>query len=381
MSAPMHTEHSTSGYGFALSEQEVFGLLEDKSPATLVSVTGKIAGAYGLNGLKSKDNKAAEQVFRLLMRETELQVRQTLAEHIKGSTLIPRDIVLTLAHDVASVSLPVLQYSEVLSDGDLLELISNTKDVNRYLAISRRVVVSETISNVLLDKDNDDVTIALVDNNGADISEEKMVGIIANHTHNAQLMKTLSARAHLPAGIAEKLIHVVSTSVGQSLKQKYQLASKDIDIEVDKARESETLKLIRMSDSLQEIDKLVNQLMAFNRLTPSLILSSLCQGNFLFFETSLARLSSIPVANARTLIKDRGDLGFRAIYNKSGLPETLFPAVRLLLRVVHKLDEEGLKPASSRYSNRLVEDILRQSSETPVGNLSYIVALIRRAAA
>jgi uncharacterized protein (DUF2336 family) len=300
--------------------------------------------------------------------------------NIKNSNIIPKDIILTLAHDVAEVSLPVLQYSHVLTDHDLLELIQGSKDVNRFIAISKRPQVSEIISEKLIAKSIDDVTASLIGNTGAIISEEQLVSIIANESGNADLMKVLSNRPQLPVSVAEKLIHIVSANMGETLKQKYQLPSKEIEIEVDKTRESETLKLIRACDTLEEIDRLINQLMAFNRLTPSLILSSLCQGSFLFFETSLARLSSIPVANARTLIKDRGDLGFRAIYNKSGLPEKLVPAVRLLLRVVHKLDEEGQKTNSARYANRLIEDILQQSEQTPVDNLSYIIALVRRSA-
>ena len=380
MPAQTHTETASTGYGFALSQKEVLGLLEDKTPATLVSVTGKIAGAYSKSKLKTQDSLAAEQVFRLLLRETETNVRQTLAEHIKTSITVPRDILMRLAQDVAEVSLPVLQYSEVLTDKDLLDLIGNTQDVNRYLAISKRVVVSETVSGRLLDKIIPEVTTSLLHNNGADISEPHMLSIIAEHSDNSALMKTLSNRPHLPVNIVEKMLHVVSIHMGETLKQKYPLPSKDIELEIDKTRESETLKLIRMSESLEEIDKLVNQLIAFNRLTPSLILSGLCQGNFLFFETSLARLSNIPVANARTLIKDRGDLGFRAIYNKSGLPESLFPAVRVLLKVIHKLDEKGEKPTSARYANHVIEDILQQSASQPIDNLSYIVALVRRAA-
>ena len=193
------------------------------------------------------------------------------------------------------------------------------------------------------------------------------------------MMQALSNRPFLPLAVAEKLTHVVAGGIGEVLKQKYSLG-KDMDIEIDKARESETLKLLRFDSSPQEIDRLISQLIAYNRLSPALILSSLCQGNFQFFETALARLSGIPVANARTLIRDRGDLGFRGIYNKSGLPESLFHAVRLLLKVVHALDEEGEKPSQSRYAARVIERILAQSETgQPVENLAYIVALVRRA--
>jgi uncharacterized protein (DUF2336 family) len=367
--------------GLQLSPEEVRSLLEDKSPTVLVVITGKLAHAYSRQLLDSKDMQAAEQIFRLLLRETETEVRLAMADHIKHSTTIPRDIIMTLAKDVAEVSLPILESSEVLSDDDLLELIRATKDVKRYLAISRRSKVSGQVSGALLGQKNAEVTASLLDNEGALITESRLAVIIAESPGNSTLMEAMSRRQKLPLTIAEKLIHVVSAGIGETLRGKYQIPAKEIDTQVEKVRENETLKLVRLTATQEAIDQLVSQLIAFGRLSPSLILSSLCQGNFQFFETSLARLAGVPVANARTLIKDRGELGFRAIYNKSGLSESLFPAVQLLLKVVHELDEQGIRPSgNANYGSRVVETILQQAENATVENLSYIVALVRQTA-
>jgi len=363
-----------------LTPEEVNRLLDDKTSAARIDITEKIAGAYGSNQLNEKEKQAAEQVFRLLVRDAEVRVRSALAQHIKSSEHIPHDIVMPLARDVAEVSLPVLQYSQVLNDDDLLDLIGNTHEISRYLAISKRKQVSDVVTGTLLDKGSDAVAAALVENDGAQISETGLGKIIDNYRDNEILMKAVADRPRLPVAAAEKLIHVVSSSLAETLKQKYKMPTADIQKEVDKTRESETLKLIRQSQSQEDIDKLINQLQAFGRLNPSLILSALCQGDFAFFESSLAKLSNIPVNNARTLITDRGELGFRAIYNKSGLPDAMFPAVKLLLKVMRELDGEGEKPGSSRYANRVVERLLQNAEETPVDNLSYIIALVRRIA-
>ena len=197
-------------------------------------------------------------------------------------------------------------------------------------------------------------------------------------------METIALYPTLPVSVADKLINLVSSNISETLKVKYQLVSQpiqeNIQKEVEKTRESETLGLVRAARSHTDVDKLIGQLQDGDRLTPSMILSALCQGNFDFFESSLAKLSNIPVENARTLIADRGDLGFRALYNKSGLPEAMFPAVKLLLKIVRELDSDGEQVSSSHYSNRVVERILQYSEETPVDNLSYIIALIRRVA-
>lgn len=380
MPARISTDPVSPASTLSLTEEDVQRLLEDKSTSTLIDLTGKIAGAYSKQNLNTRENMAAEQIFRLLLRDTEVRVRVALAEQVKNSSVLPKDIVLSLAHDVQEVALPILQYSEVLDDNDLVELISSTEEIERYLAISNRDQVSGVVSDTLLAKNNDEVAAALVNNSGAEISEPNLHQMITRYADNPDMVNAIGTRPRLPIAVAEKLITVVSSSLAETLREKYRLPARDIEKEVDRTRESETLKLVHMARSQEEIDRLVHQLHSFGRLTPSIILTALCQGKFEFFEVSLARLSGIPTSNARTLISDRGELGFRAIYNKSGLPETMFPAVRLLLKTIHDLNREGEKPGTSRYTNRAVELLLQYSTMVPVENLSYIIALVRRSA-
>jgi uncharacterized protein (DUF2336 family) len=367
--------------GFALSNDDVLRLLEDRSPETLVEVTGKIAGAYSRAPMNPRESEAAEQIFRLLLRDTEISVRAGLSEHVKASKHLPRDIVMTLARDVEQVALPVLQHSEALTESDLIELVNATETPARHLAIARRDHVPAGVSSTLVTRGNEEVAETLVDNAGADMTEDTMSRIVERFPENKPMMSALVSRPLLPATVAEKLIAHVSDSLAKTLKDKHHLADHDIEQEVERTREGETLKLLRNMRDAAEIDRLVAQLIGFHRLTPSIILSALCQGNFLFFETALARLSHIAVSNAHALITDKGDLGFRALYNKSGLPEAMFPAVRTLLQSVRQLESEGERPGqSSRYANRLAERILHAAETSPVENLSYILALVRRTA-
>ncbi len=287
---------------------------------------------------------------------------------------------MALAHDVEEVALPILQYSEVLTDEDLLDLVNNTREITRYLAISKREQVSTLLADTLLEKGDNQVAATLVENKGADLSEAGINMIVEVYGNDQAMMEAVSVRPHLPVRAVEKLVRVVSSSIAETLKHKYHTPTAQIEKEVEKTREGESLSLIRLARSQADIDKLVGQLQVFNRLTPSIILSALCQGNFGFFETSLARLSGIAVSNARTLIADRGDLGFRAIYNKSGLPDAMFPAVKLLLRVVRELETSDEKPGTARFANRVVERVLQYAEAESVDNLSYIIALIRRVA-
>ena len=55
-----------------------------------------------------------------------MRVRAILAEEIKYLNCIPKDIALHLARDVESiVATPILEYSPLLSDADLIEIIAS----------------------------------------------------------------------------------------------------------------------------------------------------------------------------------------------------------------------------------------------------------------
>lgn len=381
---PLYTETMTIlsklNSQLTLTEEDVRRLLEDKSSHSRTEISAKIASSYGREVLNEKERQIAEQIFRLLLRDTEIKVRSSLADNLKESTIIPRDIVMSMAYDVQEVSLPILEYSQVLDDSDLLDIIHATQENSRYLAISRRTNVSEVISGTLVNKGDDEVVGSLLNNSGAAISENIFTKIIDVHKENTLMIEAMTSRVHLPISVVEKLVNMVSSNIADSLKKKYKLPDESIQKEVEKNRESETLNLVRSARSHDDVGELINHLNDAGRLTPSMILSALCQGNFDFFESSLALLSNIQVENARKLIVDRGELGFRAIYNKSGLPDTMFPAVKLLLKIVRELDAEGEKSGSSHYSNRIVERILQYSEGGSIENLSYIIALVRRVA-
>ena len=107
----------------------------------------------------------AEDIFRIMGKDTEVRVREALSQNLKENPNVPHDIAVSLAKDVDSVSLPVLQFSEVLSDADLIEIV-RSQDPAKPVAIAQRSSVSEFVSSVLVDTENSDVVMSLVSNEG-----------------------------------------------------------------------------------------------------------------------------------------------------------------------------------------------------------------------
>lgn len=361
-----------------LSEQDIERLLHEQASNIRVDLVEKIAESHLARKYSLHDFVIAEQVMRILVKDTETSVREALANRLKDNPYIPGDIIIALSHDIDTVSMPVLENSPLLSDNDLISIINSCKNSKKQSAIALRKPLSKEVSVALVSTRNSDVVSSLTKNHEADISPDTYNEILRDHSKNPDIIKAVSERPNLPVTIVEKVITMVSESLAKNIKAKYDIEPSIISLEADKTREVATLMLIDGRAEKYEIEKLVDQLQAFGRLTPSIILTSLCRGNLYFFETSLARLSSIPIRNAQLLIHDKGGLGFKALYSKASLPDKFFAACKVLLEVVADIRRTENTLTGSNYSNTVIHNLLAKTAGRNIDNLSYIIALIRQ---
>ncbi len=362
----------------ALTRADVDRLLHDNSPSVRIDIIRKVSGLYSPADLNESEQLLAEQIFRLLVRDSAVKIRESLAESLKDNPHIPKDIILALANDVEGVATPVISMSEVLSDDDVMNIIHHTKDVWRYLAVSKRAVVSEKVSGALVDTQHQEVINALLDNKGALFTDESYDKIADMAQDNEDMAEKLAKRPSLPVAVVEKLMNAVSEEIASKLEVTYRIDREQIVSQAHHALEQTTLELIAIRNDREQTQQLVRQLYDSDRLTASLIINALCHGNLDFFELSLATLAQIPADNAHILILDRGKLGFRAIYDKSGLPMTMMDAVRLLLTAVRRTIADGVIPGSMGFPNYVINHMTALASENPVENFSYMLALIRQ---
>src|SRR5579864_7979975 len=132
-----------------LTKSDVERLLADPSPETRADMAAKVAREFRRGRLTGEERRIAEEIVRIMAQDAALRVRQALAEHLKESNSLPPDVARLLAADVEPVALPVLQYSTVLTDEDLLELVKGANS-QRLTAIARRRTLSEPISDAVV---------------------------------------------------------------------------------------------------------------------------------------------------------------------------------------------------------------------------------------
>lgn len=369
-----------SGNNTKLTDDDIRNLV--KSPLDKrLDITQKIGKHYVAGGLDEEQKAVAEKIFRMLLRDTEVEVRKSLAESLKLSSTIPSDVILALAKDINSISIPVLQFSEVLLDEDLISIIESTDDVVKQESIAKRKSVSENVSNVLIETGNENVVGSLLHNEGAKVSEYGYNKIVEDFSDKEQLLESMIQRGKIPVRIMETLAEKVSAEIYRTLMDKYKASLMQLDQAVIKSKEVVAMKVIGMQSTEQEYYRFC-QLMTKLHIPDNLMpISALCVGNFDLFEVCIARATKVPVLNVRALLKDAGNKGFKALYQRAGLPENLYDATEILVDVLRDLHEDlkgnGIS-LSKKVAHRIIGNMtMRAAEKGEIENLDYIITLIR----
>ena len=116
------------------------------------------------------------QALDILSRDQVSRVRRILAEEIKSCATAPKDVIMRLAGDeMDEVAVPVLEYSPLLSDHDLIELIAaGIAGGGRLEAVARRDGLSAELADEIAASLEIPAVAALLRNKSASIRESTL---------------------------------------------------------------------------------------------------------------------------------------------------------------------------------------------------------------
>ena len=362
-----------------LTHADVMKLLSDPSPDTRADMAAKVAREFRRGSLTGEERRIAEGIVRAMARDAVLRVRQALAEHLKESNSLPADVARLLANDVEAVAVPVLQYSTVLTDDDLLALVKSANS-QKLTAIARRRTLSEPVSDAVVRTDDPAAITALVGNEGARIAEPSLQTVLTRHGSRPEVGETLARRSKLPISILEGLVSAASDRLREVLIARHDLPERLASTLVFQARERATVQLISPQSPVSEALELVAHLKKAGRLTPSIVLRALCLGDLTFVEAAFATMARIPVHNARLMIHDAGPLGFKSLYDHVAMPRSLFRAFRIALDVARDTPLDGGEHDRERRERRMIERILTQFEDIGADNLDFLLSKLQERA-
>lgn len=342
-----------------LTEADVARLMTDPTAQTRVELATKVSQQFQSSRLSDNERRIAEEILHTMARDAVVSVRQALSENLKHASNLPRDLALTLARDVELVAVPLVQATKSLTEEDLLELVRGGSEA-KQVAVARRDRVPVRVADAIAEIGVEKAVAALVANPGADLQEASLNRVLDRFGTSTLVQEPMAHRAKLPLTVAERLVALVSEELQDYLVSHHELPQSLASDLILKSRERATAQLFTQGDSLAEIERLVLQLAHSGRLTPSLVVRTLCMGDIPFFEVAMAQLARIPLENARILIHDGGPLGLKSLYERARMPGALFPAVRAGVGVAQETHYDGGDHDRERHRRRTIERLLTQ---------------------
>jgi uncharacterized protein (DUF2336 family) len=353
-----------------LSAQDVAALLNDVASQEVAAA--RLGATVAGENLSPAERVVAEQVMRGMLANAAVKVRHALADALKDSPNLPHDVALALANDVESVAIPVLQFSSVLSEADLIDIVRSGAP-SKQVAIAGRAEVSNAVAGELLNTGNNAAVAKLVGNPGAALDEAQLDLAATRFGSDPRVTETLNSRPGLPLSVAERLVAFTAETLRTYIASRTDLPESVISQLVLRTRETATVDLRAAHFPAEEAIELVKHLHSVKRLTPSLILRAVCVGDISFFEAAMAQLANVAIHNARLLIHDAGPLGFKSLYDRTSLPPGFLQAFKVAVQVARETSMDGLAYDRERYRRQMIERILTQFEDLGADDLDYLL--------
>lgn len=360
-----------------LTGETVNRLLSDPSPQMRAETAAEVARTLSGEGLSQAERRMAGDILDLLARDLEVAVRQSVAEHAKSCPFLPPAVARRLAEDIESIALPVIRYSSVLSDDDLIAVIQSGSSPKHRAAASRDVV-SSRVCEALIEFGDDGTVKTLLANAGARIAEPGYDKVITDRGADQEIQQLLVGRALLPMSITERLIGIIAEDLRRELISRQELPPEIAEELARQGQERTLAQASKAEDRSVEVRELAKRLHAKDKLTPSLMLRSLCLGDLRFFETALALRSGIPIASARLILQDGGGPGFQRLYRKASLPAELSRAFIIAVELVQEVGWAKAQTWRADYSHIMLARLASEIETSLGSDMEAVIASVGR---
>lgn len=310
-------------------------LVRDPDEAVRADLARKVAALLP-NLTADEQSQARERVIDMvtaLARDTAVRVRQVVAETLKDVADAPPELIRQLAEDIELVvAEPVLRWSPLLSDDDLLEIIGGKPIPGAVAAIAQRAGVGSVVADAIVAADDEAAVAALLANPSAQIREETLDLIVERAPARPSWHPGLVSRPVLPARLAKRIASFVAAALLRQLEQRT-----DLDPDTRAAVSAEVGR--RLGDGAvaeeepagETADEIVARMKAEGRLDEDAVFEAMGEGKRAVVKAALAALSGIGDVAVDKIISSHSPKGIVALVWKAGLSPRLASQIQLRL--------------------------------------------------
>ncbi len=312
---------------------------------------------FGSSARTATEDTLYGAVLTSLAAEMETAVRAELSARFAHAPDAPHALIRRLAHDEAAVAGAVLATSPVLSDEDLLGVV-RAHGQDHLRAVSARPSVSEAVSELIVERGDDETLGALLRNDGARLSRKSSEAAVERARVNPALHEVTVSRASLPADLLNEMYFVVEARLRtRILEQNARMDPALLESALAAGRARIATDDGALPADYAECSAYVEELKAAGQLTPQMLARFLRSGGTTSFLIALAQLSDIDFHTARQIV-DRRELDALAVVCKSAdLDRALFLTYAVVL-----LNDDGDAMAKAHSYARMYAELTREAA-------------------
>ncbi len=355
-----------------LTDSDIRTLIKGPTEDDRAQAAHKICRCIDEAELSAEERAHAEGIIAIMARDAAALVRRALAVALKNSPKLPRDIATRLAQDIDSIALPVIMNSPVLTDADLVAIV-RASPPSKQIAVASRETLSVTVTGAISEFAVSDAVERALANDNASFDETGLGTALERFSGLSSITAAMVRRDVLPVSVTEKLVAIVTGELFDELVNNHELPPQvAIDLAMG-SRERATIDIVEQAARQRDLGRFVQQLNLNGRLTPSLLMRSLCLGHLDFVEHAMAELGGIPHQRMWLLMHDSGPLGLKAAFDRAGLPPRLYPSFRAAVEIYHSVDREGIAQDRITFRKRMLERTLTLFQSVPKDDLDYLL--------
>ncbi|OEJ64677.1 hypothetical protein BEN30_00875 [Magnetovibrio blakemorei] len=253
----------------------------------------------GLNEAElDKVHELTHHVLDLLAKDQATRVRRILSETLKDIANAPPEVIRRLARDVELVvCAPVLEHSPVLSDEDLLEIITSTPVLGALSIISKRKNISEDISDAIYFSEDIDAIGVMLGNKSAQIREDTLDRIVESARDIEPWHKPLVGRPKLSRKAVLRLAEFVADSLLDTLALRADLGDNAAEaVREEFERRMEAAEGTRTREEGGPPEERAKKLFKQGQLDDKVIREACHSGDGVFVKTAMALRSGISLS-------------------------------------------------------------------------------------
>src|SRR5664279_1334246 len=219
--------------------REIDTTIAQSSRPQCAEMVRHLTDLFLVNADQYSDDEIAliDDVFVRMVTTIEESARALLAIRLGPYSKAPPKILSALAcDDIIDIASPVLTQGEQLDDATLINC-AKTKSQEHLLAISRRKSLAAAVTDVLVERGDQQVVWSTAKNAGAKFSSGGFGILVNRSTGDDMLAACVGARPDIPPHLFEKLLETASDVVRGKLVAEKPHARPDIDRAVDDSAE------------------------------------------------------------------------------------------------------------------------------------------------